>query len=62
MLGNVGYESHHNHQFLHDVHGIKSLIPTRVGCPGQKLPKSVSRRLMRRLFKDIKRTNYGQRW
>lgn len=62
MLGDAGYDSHHNHQFLRDVHGIKSLIPSRAGRPGQKPPKSAYRRLMRRLFKDTKRTNYGQRW
>ena len=44
------------------MHGIKSLIPARAGRPGHKPPKSMYRRLMRKLFENIKRTNYGQRW
>ena len=62
LLGDAGYDSHNNHELLRDVHGIKSLIPARAGRPGHKPPKSMYRRLMRKLFENIKRTNYGQRW
>ncbi len=58
----AGYDSEPNHELLRDEMGITSIIPPKAGRPTTKPAKGKYRRLMQRLFKNIKRTNYGQRW
>jgi transposase len=62
LYADAGYDSEPNHQLLRDRLGITSIIPPKAGRPSTKPAKGKHRRLMQRLFKNIKRTNYGQRW
>lgn len=62
LYADAGYDSEPNHELLRDHLGITSIIPPRAGRPSTKPAKGKHRRLMQRLFKNIKRTNYGQRW
>lgn len=62
LYADAGYDSEPNHELLRDHLGITSIIPPKAGRPTTKPAKGKYRRLMQRLFKNIKRTNYGQRW
>ena len=62
LYADAGYDSEPNHQLLRDLLGITSIIPPKIGRPTTKPAKGRYRRLMQRLFKNIGRTNYGQRW
>ncbi len=61
-LVDVGYDAEHHHEHLRETLGIRSLIPPTRGRPTSKRPTGKWRRLMKRLFKNVERTNYGQRW
>lgn len=62
LYADAGYDSEPNHVMLRDLLGIRSIIPPRAGRPTTKPAKGRYRRLMQRLFKQVRRTNYGQRW
>ena len=62
LFADAGYDSESNHQLLRDYLGIRSVIPPKHGRPSTKPATGKHRRLMQRLFKDPKRTGYGQRW
>ncbi len=62
LLADAGYDAEHHHEHLRETLGIRSLIPPTRGRPTSKRPTGKWRRLMKRLFKNVERTNYGQRW
>ena len=62
LYADAGYDSESNHVMLRDHLGIRSIIPPNAGRRSTKPAKGKHRRLMQRLFKDPKRTGYGQRW
>lgn len=62
LLGDAGYDSEANHESLRDHHGIRSLIPPKIGRPSSKPARGRHRRLMQQLFQHPQRTRYGQRW
>jgi hypothetical protein len=62
LLADAGYDGEHHHRMLREDHGIRSLIPPKIGRPTSKPPSGYYRRLMKRIFKQPQRTNYGQRW
>jgi hypothetical protein len=62
LVADAGYDSESNHQALRDGHGIVSLIRPATRRATAKPATGRYRRLMQRLFKNTKRTHYGQRW
>lgn len=59
LLADAGYDSEEAHRFAREDHGIRSIIPNRIGRPTTKLPTGKYRRSMATEFdKEL----YGQRW
>lgn len=59
LLADAGYDSEEAHRFAREDHGIRSIIPNRIGRPTTKLPTGKYRRIMATEFdKEL----YGQRW
>ena len=62
MLGDAGFDSESNHQFLRTTYRIRSIIPPLIGRPTIKPPTGYYRRRMKSYFKRYGSTTYGQRW
>lgn len=59
LVADAGYDGEPSHRFAREEHGIRSIIPNRVGRPTTKLPTGKYRRIMATRFP---KTLYGQRW
>ena len=46
LLADAGYDSEKNHVLAHELYGIKTVIPPRIGNPSKTLPKKHYRRQM----------------
>src|ERR1019366_7734039 len=60
-----GYDSEANHLYARDEHGVRSVIPAKIGRPTDKPPTGKWRRLMRSLLRTKRkrrRSGYTQRW
>ena len=65
LLLDAGFDSEANHVYLRQEHGIRSLIPARIGRPTAKPPSGHWRRWMRsrlRTQRRRRRCGYTQRW
>lgn len=59
LTADAGYDSEKSHLFAREVHGIRTVIPPRIGRKTAKLPSGKWRKIMATRFnKKI----YGQRW
>jgi hypothetical protein len=58
LAADAGYDGEHLHRFAHD-HGVRSLIPPRIGRPTSKPPSGYWRRQMK---SRLHLTRYTQRW
>lgn len=61
LLADAGFDSQANHEYLRDDHGIKSIIPAKIGRPTKKALSGHYRELMRSKWSRYKKA-YGQRW
>jgi hypothetical protein len=59
LVADAAYGGELNHIFARRLLRIRTIIPTTIGRPTNKLPTGYYRRLMRRRFDKKK---YGQRW
>jgi len=60
LVADAGYDGEEpSHRFAREEHGIRSIIPNRVGRPTTKLPTGRYRRIMATRFP---KALYGQRW
>ena len=59
LVADAGYDGEPSHRFAREEHGIRSIIPNRVGRPTTKLPTGKYRRIMATRFPKVL---YGQRW
>lgn len=59
LTADAGYDAEHAHVFARKEHGIRSIIPNRVGRPTTKLPSGKYRKIMATRFN---KALYGQRW
>jgi predicted RNA binding protein YcfA (HicA-like mRNA interferase family) len=59
LLADAGYDSEESHRFAREDHGIRTIIPNRIGRPTKKLPSGKYRKIMATRFN---KTLYGQRW
>ena len=59
LLADAGYDSEESHRFAREEHGIRTIIPNRIGRPSKKLPTGKYRKVMATRFN---KTLYGQRW
>jgi hypothetical protein len=59
LVADAGYDGEPSHRFAREEHGIRSIIPNRVGRPTTKLPTGKYRRIMATRFP---KALYGQRW
>ena len=59
LLADAGYDSEANHKWAHEIYGIKTVIPPKIGCPTNALPKKPYRRDMATNFDS---TAYRKRW
>lgn len=59
LTADAGYDAEHAHVFAREEHGIRSIIPNRVGRPTIKLPSGKYRKIMATRFNKVL---YGQRW
>jgi hypothetical protein len=60
LVADAGYDSESNHVFARVEHGIRTIIPARIGRPTGKKPAGYFRRLM--TTAHFNRKLYGQRW
>jgi hypothetical protein len=44
LLADAGYDSEESHRFAREEHGIRTIIPNRVGRPTKKLPRGKYRK------------------
>jgi hypothetical protein len=58
LAADAGYDGEHHHRFARD-HGVRSLIPPRIGRPTKKPPSGYWRRQMKA---RLHLTRYTQRW
>ena len=58
LLADAGYDSEEAHRFAREDHGVRTIIPNRIGRPTTKLPKGKYRKIMATRF-NLKL--YGQR-
>lgn len=59
LTADAGYDSEKSHTFAREVHGIRTVIPPKIGRKTAKLPSGKWRKIMATRFnKKI----YGQRW
>jgi hypothetical protein len=58
LAADAGYDGEHHHRFARD-HGVRSLIPPRIGRPTSKPPSGYWRRQMK---SRLHLTRYTQRW
>lgn len=59
LTADAGYDAEHAHAFAREEHGIRTIIPNRIGRPTTKLPSGKYRKIMATRFN---KTLYGQRW
>jgi hypothetical protein len=61
ILADAGYDSESNHVYARHEHGVRTIIPPKIGRPTTKPPSAYYRRLMARYWSRLKK-RYGQRW
>lgn len=62
VAADSGYDSHRNHAFARETLKVRSIIPSRIGRPSDKLPTSRYRRNMKQRFhRGADKRVYGQR-
>jgi hypothetical protein len=59
LAADAGYDGEHHHRFARERHGVRTLIPPRIGRPTDKRPSGYWRRQMQ---SRLHLTRYGQRW
>lgn len=59
LTADAGYDSEKAHRYAREEHGIRTIIPARIGRPTTKLPKGKWRKIM---ATRLNRQLYGQRW
>lgn len=59
LTADAGYDSERAHRFAREEHGIRTIIPARIGRPTEQLPKGKYRKIMATRFN---KKLYGQRW
>ena len=59
LTADAGYDSEKAHRFAREIHGIRTIIPARIGRPTAQLPKGKYRKVMATRFN---KKLYGQRW
>ncbi len=65
ILADAGYDSEANHSYAREEHGVRSVIPAKIGRPTAKPPTGKWRRIMRWLLRTKRkrtRAGYTQRW
>lgn len=62
LIGDAGFDSERNHEYLRTQLGIRSIIPARIGRPSSAPPRGFYRRKMRAYFNRYGSVTYGQRW
>lgn len=55
----AGYDAEHLHEFARDKHGVRTLIPAKIGRPTAKRPNG---RWRRQMAARLHTTRYTQRW
>jgi IS5 family transposase len=62
VVADAGYDSEENHRLAREEMGVRSIIPTGIGRPTEKLPRGRWRRNMARRFaRKADQKAYGQR-
>lgn len=59
LTADAGYDSEKSHLFAREVHGIRTIIPPKIGRKTAKLPSGKWRKIMATRFN---KKLYGQRW
>jgi len=59
LTADAGYDSEKSHTFAREVHGIRTIIPPKIGRKTTKLPSGKWRKIMATRFN---KKLYGQRW
>ena len=59
LLADAGYDSEANHRWANEICGIKTVIPPKIGCPTDSLPRKPYRRDMAINFDS---DSYRKRW